>query len=853
MADNKLSVGLALGQEGGPELAKVLQDLTRTIAANTAQFEQWAKGAAASADRITRAHEQIKKAAAGGGEGEAGLFEHILRGARVASGRSILGGMLGRIAMPLGAAYGMYRLGRYAMESVEGSAEPAAQFEMQAGNLQRRLSTHYPISQMIRTMGPERTGSFGHQQFLQMASHLQELSGIRSPQALMESASNVARFARVNALQPEQVNQLMGTAIRSMPLEEAPLGTRAGLGGRPESDQDFWGRMRTSMEVGTRLGVDRAETMRGMLRATQTMSQSMGVFDKADQDAVRKLIDVLNLSGNRALQGERGMGALQGLTGALGQPMNPLALMMGMEAFYPGGKLTTKPGIVPPDRRKALEEMGPIFGTKELLENLTPMGSLAMLDTKPKGSMWREVMAQQLGVNRRALARLQKQSDELGVPMAAFGTKEGRTAAIDDAVKRGAITKDEGERYKDETRKAFDDFSNGQKDELMEFQKMNASLARSEFALHTIAEKIVPTFREMEAKFFTKGANSGSPQDRLGFMENVIATNPDKEIVRWMQAKKARLEEEEYRKSLGKESVNPQASDAERQQAARELEERQKTPLPPHPHIPPAARRMIDDETNRSMVWGFLGGMMPGAAGGLLSGGPLGVLPGMLVGGTLGALLKSYEGQKTLEGLESPHSEAGRPTDKGTGQSSAAPRSILDRLAALSFKSGAAEAAEIETAGGGDPATTKMLRAIRLAEAGGRGKEFGVESEYAPTFQKQLAIATKSIRNAEARFQSKHGMSARDARGDFTDAFFKDFSARWAEDPHHSENLRRLYRQQDGSAGDVTVNVNMEGAAPRGIDPISLADRVRGVVKQYMDGLNSSHESPYYQKYNTGS
>lgn len=100
-----------------------------------------------------------------------------------------------------------------------------------------------------------------------------------------------------------------------------------------------------------------------------------------------------------------------------------------------------------------------------------------------------------------------------------------------------------------------------------------------------------------------------------------------------------------------------------------------------------------------------------------------------------------------------------------------------------------------------DPAA---LAALRLAENGGPGREFGVLSVSAPTYDEQATIAARSIKNHEARYRRATGELPRGADGRYTEAFLAHFSARYApigagNDPtglnsHHARNLIAGYR-----------------------------------------------------------
>ena len=88
----------------------------------------------------------------------------------------------------------------------------------------------------------------------------------------------------------------------------------------------------------------------------------------------------------------------------------------------------------------------------------------------------------------------------------------------------------------------------------------------------------------------------------------------------------------------------------------------------------------------------------------------------------------------------------------------------------------------------GVPAT--FLAAIRLAENGGPGREFGVLSESADTYEAQCRIAALSIRNNTYRFVEKFDRWPIDAAtGQYGVKFVEFMASRWAprgveNDPH---------------------------------------------------------------------
>ena len=78
----------------------------------------------------------------------------------------------------------------------------------------------------------------------------------------------------------------------------------------------------------------------------------------------------------------------------------------------------------------------------------------------------------------------------------------------------------------------------------------------------------------------------------------------------------------------------------------------------------------------------------------------------------------------------------------------------------------------------GVPAT--FLAAIRIAENGRPGREFGVLSESADTYDAQARIAALSIRNNQYRYVARFKEWPVDARGGLSEAFTKFMAARWA-------------------------------------------------------------------------
>lgn len=101
---------------------------------------------------------------------------------------------------------------------------------------------------------------------------------------------------------------------------------------------------------------------------------------------------------------------------------------------------------------------------------------------------------------------------------------------------------------------------------------------------------------------------------------------------------------------------------------------------------------------------------------------------------------------------------------------------------------------QVARAKGVDP---RALAAIRLAENGGPGREFGVLSVLATavykarvaqvgTFQAQAEVAADTLRANEARYRAATGLAPRDATGSYTREFWSFFGGRWA--PIGAEN-----------------------------------------------------------------
>ncbi|MFQ5830657.1 MAG: hypothetical protein ACE5JD_16110 [Candidatus Methylomirabilia bacterium] len=99
----------------------------------------------------------------------------------------------------------------------------------------------------------------------------------------------------------------------------------------------------------------------------------------------------------------------------------------------------------------------------------------------------------------------------------------------------------------------------------------------------------------------------------------------------------------------------------------------------------------------------------------------------------------------------------------------------------------------------------RFLQALRLVENGGPGREFGVLSVPAPTYEDQVRVAATTIGRNLERFKRAGGEPIDSLSGQYTDGFIRFFSSRYApvganNDPtglnrYHAKNLIRLYAQ----------------------------------------------------------
>lgn len=75
----------------------------------------------------------------------------------------------------------------------------------------------------------------------------------------------------------------------------------------------------------------------------------------------------------------------------------------------------------------------------------------------------------------------------------------------------------------------------------------------------------------------------------------------------------------------------------------------------------------------------------------------------------------------------------------------------------------------------------QFLAAIRVAEGGGPGREFGVLSQEAPTYEEQCRVCARSIRNNLFRYVTRHDGAFPVNRDDrYSPGFIAFMAARWA-------------------------------------------------------------------------
>jgi hypothetical protein len=107
-----------------------------------------------------------------------------------------------------------------------------------------------------------------------------------------------------------------------------------------------------------------------------------------------------------------------------------------------------------------------------------------------------------------------------------------------------------------------------------------------------------------------------------------------------------------------------------------------------------------------------------------------------------------------------------------------------------------------------DPA---LLVALRRAENGAPGREFGVLSVTADGLDAQARVAANTVRNTVTRFEQTGGVALDPSTGRYTEDFLRFLSSRYApigaaNDPgglnrHHAANLIALYRKASAGHG----------------------------------------------------
>ena len=104
-----------------------------------------------------------------------------------------------------------------------------------------------------------------------------------------------------------------------------------------------------------------------------------------------------------------------------------------------------------------------------------------------------------------------------------------------------------------------------------------------------------------------------------------------------------------------------------------------------------------------------------------------------------------------------------------------------------------------------------LLVALRRAESGGPGREFGIRSVPATGLEAQARVAANTIRNNIERFEREGGRAVDSASGQYTNDFLRFLSSRYApvgaeNDPaglnrFHATNLIAFYQKASRSDG----------------------------------------------------
>jgi hypothetical protein len=145
------------------------------------------------------------------------------------------------------------------------------------------------------------------------------------------------------------------------------------------------------------------------------------------------------------------------------------------------------------------------------------------------------------------------------------------------------------------------------------------------------------------------------------------------------------------------------------------------------------------------------------------------------------------------------------PASPAAAPSAPAPPALPARTRARGAAVPEEERTAIEAAAARAAIDPAFLAALRRAENGGPGREFGVLSVPAPTYADQARVAATSVRRSLERFEATGGRAVDPVSGTYTPEFIEFFSRRYApvgaaNDPHHlnryhARNLIRLYAQ----------------------------------------------------------
>jgi hypothetical protein len=182
-------------------------------------------------------------------------------------------------------------------------------------------------------------------------------------------------------------------------------------------------------------------------------------------------------------------------------------------------------------------------------------------------------------------------------------------------------------------------------------------------------------------------------------------------------------------------------------------------------------------------------------------------------GALVGLARQSFEAiilEALLRGQEGAGAAQGGPGVAPLGGSVEEPRACSpspDSPVASAGESGVPpdEGALIERESARTGVDSRLLVALRRAENGGPGREFGVRSVSASTREEQARVAANTIRNTALRYTRQGGEIFDPATGRYSEGFLRFLSARYApvgaaNDPtglnqYHARNLIALYRQ----------------------------------------------------------